>query len=282
MEVLLQPHDSEKGNRRHTSNIPRHCAGLALANLALVVEPIPSDISQNGNDPLSNVIMNTQELYRETTQSVFKSYCTESLEPQASMEVEYDLRDSYSQLFQPDLLTQSYRTAPSKLDNSCLEPLASAIHAPIGNWAANYLALNSAQFAAQQHTVHGVQMDYKTAYVIKAMLPPIGTEKAKCCVNLSMVTLPNDGHKITSPVAVNPFNEQCVVHMQQMVQAHLPIFLSSPWILPEKGCYNFLLFHNLLLLVFSRRIHVLFGMCRYDYISLLLIVNPFHFCVFVL
>ena len=141
MEVLLQPHDSKKGNRRHMSNIPCHCAGLALANLALVVEPMPSDISQNGNDPLSNAIINTQELYRETTQSVFKSYCTESLEPQASMKVEYDLQDSYSQLFQLDLLTQSYGTAPSNLNNSCLGPLASTVHAPIGNWAADYLAL---------------------------------------------------------------------------------------------------------------------------------------------
>ena len=38
----------------------------------------------------------------------------------------------------------------------------------------------------------------------------------------------------------------------------------------------FLLFHNLLLLVFSRRIHVLFGICRYDYVSLLLVVHPLH------
>ena len=44
----------------------------------------------------------------------------------------------------------------------------------------------------------------------------------------------------------------------------------------------FLLFHNLLLLVFSRRVHILFGMCRYDYVSLLLVIHPFHSCMFVL
>ena len=38
----------------------------------------------------------------------------------------------------------------------------------------------------------------------------------------------------------------------------------------------FLLFHNLLLLVCSRRVHILFGMCRYDYVSLLLVVHPFQ------
>ena len=38
----------------------------------------------------------------------------------------------------------------------------------------------------------------------------------------------------------------------------------------------FLLFHNLFLLIFSHRIHVFFGMCRYDYVSLLLIVHPFR------
>ena len=35
----------------------------------------------------------------------------------------------------------------------------------------------------------------------------------------------------------------------------------------------FLLFHNLLLLVCSRHVHILFGMCKYDYISLLLVVH---------
>ena len=44
----------------------------------------------------------------------------------------------------------------------------------------------------------------------------------------------------------------------------------------------FLLFHNLLLLIFSQRVHILFGMCRYDYVSLLLVVHPFHSCMFVL
>ena len=38
----------------------------------------------------------------------------------------------------------------------------------------------------------------------------------------------------------------------------------------------FLVFHNLLLLVCSRRVHILFGMCRYDYTSFLLVVHPFH------
>ena len=38
----------------------------------------------------------------------------------------------------------------------------------------------------------------------------------------------------------------------------------------------FLLFHNLFLLVCSRRIHILFGMCRYDHVSILLVVHLFH------
>ena len=44
----------------------------------------------------------------------------------------------------------------------------------------------------------------------------------------------------------------------------------------------FLLSHNLFLLVCSRRIHILFGMCKYDYVSLLLVVHPFHSCMIVL
>ena len=54
----------------------------------------------------------------------------------------------------------------------------------------------------------------------------------------------------------------------------------------------FLLFHNLLLLVYSQRVHILLvysqrvhillGMCRYNYASLLLVVHPFHSRMFVL
>ena len=44
----------------------------------------------------------------------------------------------------------------------------------------------------------------------------------------------------------------------------------------------FLLFHNLFLLVCLRRIHIFFGMCKYDYVSLLLVVHPFHSCMIVL
>ena len=200
----------------------RHHAVLASANLALVMELVSSDTSQNRNDLLSNAIMNTQELYREATQSVFKSYCTESLEPWASMEVKYNLWDSYSQLFQPDPLTQSYGTAPSKLDNSCLGPLASAIHAPISNWAADYLALNSPQFAAQQHVVHGVQTDYKTAYVIKATLPPVGAKKAKHYINLLMVTLLDDGHKITLPMPYALFSRAGIFNTPFFTFPHPP------------------------------------------------------------
>ena len=44
----------------------------------------------------------------------------------------------------------------------------------------------------------------------------------------------------------------------------------------------FLLFHNLFLLVFSHRTHILFGICWYDYVSLLLVVHSFHSCLLVL
>ena len=44
----------------------------------------------------------------------------------------------------------------------------------------------------------------------------------------------------------------------------------------------FLLFPNLLLFVFSRRVHILFRICRYNYISLLLIIHPFHSHMFIL
>ena len=70
---------------------------------------------------------------------------------------------------------------------------------------------------------------------------------------------------------------------RQHIFTQVPLLLSpvpSRGVLIEPGAqwYKggnvtiFLLFHNLLLFVFSRYVHVLFGMCRYDYVSLLLVL----------
>ena len=83
-----------------------------------------------------------------------------------------------------------------------------------------------------------------------------------------------------------PLNRQCI-----FTQVPLPLTqVPSNGVLIEPGAqlYEggnvtiFLLFHNLLLLVCSRHVHILFGMCRYDYVSLLLVVHPFHSRIIVL
>ena len=79
--------------------------------------------------------------------------------------------------------------------------------------------------------------------------------------------------------------------MSALVQKPIRVNATSPCqapdFLPSNTSYKmsvtvFLLFHNLLLLVFSQHVHVLFGMCRYNYVSLLLVVHPFHSRMFVL
>ena len=45
---------------------------------------------------------------------------------------------------------------------------------------------------------------------------------------------------------------------------------------------NFLLFSNIFLLMFSHHTYVFLGMCRYNYVSCLLVVHPLHSCLFVL
>ena len=77
-----------------------------------------------------------------------------------------------------------------------------------------------------------------------------------------------------------PLNRQLI-----SMQVSLPLSLAlSNGVLIEPGAqwYKggnvtiFLLFHNLLLLVFSRRTQVLFGICWDNYVSLLLVVHSFH------
>ena len=77
-----------------------------------------------------------------------------------------------------------------------------------------------------------------------------------------------------------PLNRQCT--FMQVPLPLTPVPLEGVLIEPGAQWYKegnvtiFLLFHNLLLFVYSRRVHIFFGMCRYDYTSLLLIVHPFH------
>ena len=79
----------------------------------------------------------------------------------------------------------------------------------------------------------------------------------------------------------------CHLQLELLLLGHLcSIVLSLPALMVLL-CFLvivtiFLLFHNLFLLVCSRRIHILFGMCKYDYVSLLLVVHPFHLCMIVL
>ena len=88
--------------------------------------------------------------------------------------------------------------------------------------------------------------------------------------------------------------------IQSTIKMHLPITTLPPSTIftkvhmdimlmpPAKGFRYlvlvtiFLLSYNLLLLVCSLRVHILFGMCRNDYVSLLLVVHPFHSRMFVL
>ena len=81
-------------------------------------------------------------------------------------------------------------------------------------------------------------------------------------------------------------NRQCT--FMQVPLPLTPILLEGVLIEPGAQWYEggnvtiFLLFHNLLLLVCPRHVHILFGMCRYDYASLLLVVHPSHSRMFIL
>ena len=70
------------------------------------------------------------------------------------------LKDSYHELFQPDPALDGYGLPPANYDNSCLGPLALQVHAPLGNWVADLLVLNTAQHAILTDLIQNVHHDY--------------------------------------------------------------------------------------------------------------------------
>jgi len=70
------------------------------------------------------------------------------------------LKDYYHELFQPDPALDSYGLPPPNYDNSRLGPLASQVHALLGNWVADLLTLNAAQHAILTDLIQNVHHDY--------------------------------------------------------------------------------------------------------------------------
>ena len=111
------------------------------------------------------------------------------------------------------------------------------------------------------------------------LLASVRSEFAQFVVNMGM-------WQMTVRLRRFPLNRQCI-----FTQVPLPLTqVPSNGVLIEPGAqlYEggnvmiFLLSHNLLLVVCSLRVHILPGMCRYDYVLLLLVVHPFHSRMFVL
>ena len=106
----------------------------------------------------------------------------------------------YLPLFQPDPALRGYGLLPPKLDNSCLSPLASHVHAPIGNCIANVIVFNSVQYATLHPMLSNVDSDYKIIYILPTQLPEVDAEPNKCQVGIPTVALPSDAQKITLPI----------------------------------------------------------------------------------
>ena len=112
----------------------------------------------------------------------------------------YQLKDAYLSLFQPDPMLQDYGPPPPKLNNSRLGPLASCVHAPIGNCIANVIIFNSTQYATLQPMLSNMDSNYKIVYILPTQLPEVDAEPSKCWVSIPTVALPDNAPKIASPV----------------------------------------------------------------------------------
>ena len=115
------------------------------------------------------------------------------------MEDTYSLKDSYMHIFQPEPSLNYYSKGLPNRDRSHLGPLGTRVHAASSNFLANYLAINSAQFATLQHEISGTDNEFHLTYILPTCLPIPGTEPDKARITLPTVTLSNDTRSIQSP-----------------------------------------------------------------------------------
>ncbi|KAF8547330.1 hypothetical protein OG21DRAFT_1527235 [Imleria badia] len=115
------------------------------------------------------------------------------------------LKDAYVSVFQPEPNLPDYGKPSTNLDNSCLGAVTTRIHSAINNHMGRELILNTAQFATTLCGVSNIFSTYKTTYIVPATLPKESMHSSMWQVSLSTVWLPDDGHKITSPVSYAMF-----------------------------------------------------------------------------
>ena len=201
MEILIEPNQFINGKSHHLSGMIRHHATAPSAFLEEVVEPSYVTESELESHPLSY----SQKEIQENAHSAYKLQVLGRIEQQYIMEDIYSLKDSYMHIFQPEPLLDYYSKGLSNQDRSRLGPLGARVHAASSNFLADYLALNSTQFATLQHEISGTDNEFHLTYILPTQLPIPGTEPDKARITLPTVTLPNDARSIQSPVSYAVF-----------------------------------------------------------------------------
>ena len=192
MEILIEPNQSINGKSHHLSGMIRHRATAPSAFLGEVVEPSYITESEHESHPLSH----SQKEIQENAHSAYKLRVLGRIDQQYIMEDPYSLKDSYMRIFQPEPSLNYYSKGLPNRDRSRLGPLGAHVHAASGNFLADYLALNSVQFAMLQHEISGTDNEFCLTHILPTRLPIPGTEPDKARITLPTVTLPNDARSI--------------------------------------------------------------------------------------
>ena len=201
MEILLQPYESKNGRSHLISGYVRNHATTLSVFLGEVVELITNQLP----NPDGHTLSHTHKDIQERSQSTYKLSIEVVYEPRGTIGTACTLGETYQRIFQPDPSIEYHGIPSEQFDNSQLGPIASSIHAPSGNFQANYLALNSAQYDILQSHVRGVDSHFCLTYILPTQLPHVTAEADKRWIILPMVELPNDTHTITSPVPFTLF-----------------------------------------------------------------------------
>ena len=201
MEILTKPNESINGKSHHLSKIIKNHATMPLALLGEVVESNYITESELKSHPLSY----SQKEIQENIHSTYKLQELRQIESQYIMEETYSLKESYMCIFQPKPSLDYYSKGQPHLDRSHLGPLSAHVHAPSGNFLADYLALNSAQFIILQHRISATNNEFHLAYILPTWLPIPGTKLDKAYITLSTVTLSNNVCSIQFPVPYTIF-----------------------------------------------------------------------------
>ena len=175
----------------------------------------------------SHPLRYSQKEIQENAHSAYKLWVLGQIEQQYIMKDTYSLKDLYMCIFQPEPSLDYYSKGLPNRDRSHLGPLGARVHAASGNFLADYLALNSVQFATLQHEIIGTDNEFCPTYILPTQLPIPGTEPDKARITLPLSPYPT--MRIPSnPLFPTPSSRATSIRVPSSLTLRFTLALSYP------------------------------------------------------